>query len=589
MKSESVHVRDIPLLFFILLIIFLQVLHSPVEGRNNGPLAAVIDGHVVNATSFAPVSGASIHIYPGNLSAETDFNGSFSISVPSAGNYTINASADGYISSEETIYCPENQQTHIDILLFPVGTSFENGTLFGYVVDGMTGLPVTSANISIVPGNLSAITDFRGFYAVSARGSTYYTITANATGYYNASTFVFLEPNGSTNASFFLTPLEERYSWIYGYIYDANTGTRIADASVSVSPGGNTTYSDGQGYYNFTVVGDVTYVVQAIADGYQTGSKTVQALSGKATRADISLMPVSSATSRIEGYVYDVYSLAPVQSAMIVATPGNLSAVTNSSGYFYLELAPGVNYTIRCTAEGYIENHTFALLAPDEMRQIVFYLCPEYENGRVYGKVVDITNQMPLAGALIVVEPEGVSTYTNISGEYEFLLRKGFDYRISVSHDNYTSQTHTFFLNDTELQLSFYMYPRIYNLTVNITGVVRDPAGNPVEGAEVTLRSTDGMLLKTNYTDSNGNFHFLNLPVILNYSLTISADGYVKKVIMLRSENFTSDTYTVPQALTKLDRVQTESMDYMPFIIASVLITAVATAFVVLYSIMRRR
>lgn len=523
------------------------------------------------------------------MSVETDTNGSFSISLPSPGNYTLNATAEGYISSEETVYCAPNQTTHIDILLFPVGTSFENGTIYGYVMDGMTGLPIRSALISISPGNLSLTTDAKGYYSVSTRGSTYYTITANATGYYNASTFVFLAPNGSTNASIYMTPIEERHSWIYGYVYDAINGTRIPDALVTISPGENTTTSDEQGYYNFTVVGGLTYTLQAIAAGYQTGSKSVQISPSTATRVDISLMPVSAVSSRIEGYVYNIDTYEPLQSAIIVATPGNLSAVTNASGYYYLELTPGVNYTIRCNAEGYIGNHTFVILTPNELKRIDFYLRTEYENGRVYGRVLDITNLTPLAGALIIVEPDGQSRYTNFTGEYEFLLRKGFDYRVSVSCENYTPQTLTFVLNDTEFQLDFYLYPRIYNITINITGVVRDTAGNPIENAEVMLRSADGKLLQINYTDSSGRFQFLNLPVIYNYSVTISADGFIEKTFYLTNVNFTSEDYSIPSSLTKLERMKTENLDYMPFLIASVLIAVVVIAFVVLYATMRRR
>ncbi|MEM3512675.1 MAG: carboxypeptidase regulatory-like domain-containing protein, partial [Thermoplasmata archaeon] len=574
MKSESAPV-SVLLLIHLVLILLLISLPLPASEIHIKPSATVLEGHVVNATSLVPIPTAKIHVYPGNLSAETDLNGSFSLVLSSPGNYTVNASADGYISSEETIYCAENQNTHIDILLFPLGTSFENGTIYGYVVDGMTGLPVKSANISITPGNLSTNTDSNGFYSVSARGSTYYTITANATGYYNASTFVFLGPNSSTNASFYMTPLEEKYGWIFGYIYDGANSTRIAGAEVKVFPGSNTTLSDSQGYYNFTVVGGVTYTVQAIAEGYQTGSKSVHVEASNGVRIDVPLMPVSIASARVYGYVYNTYTNEPLQSAIIVATPGNLSAVTNSSGYYYLELIPGVNYTIKCTAESYQENYTFATLSPNEERQIDFYMKPEYEKGRVYGKVLDITNQTPLAGAIVVIEVEGLTTYTNLAGEYEFLLRKGLDYRISVSCENYTSQTTTFTLNETEFRLDFYMYPRIYNLTVNITGVVRDAAGNPIENAEVILRSMDGKLLRTNYTDSSGNFRFSNLPVLLNYSITVSADGYIEKRILIKNENFTSDTYSIPPALTKLDRIQTEKSDYMPFVIASVLVTAV--------------
>ncbi|MEM3445281.1 MAG: carboxypeptidase regulatory-like domain-containing protein [Thermoplasmata archaeon] len=583
MKCESASAA----VAFLILVTFV---FSPVSRAAGtiSPCAEMLEGHVINATSLAPIPGAKILIMPGNLSAETDGNGSFSVCLPSPGTYTVNATAEGYIPTEETISCAENQTIHIDLLLFPFGTSFDNGTLYGYVIDGVTGLGIPSANISITPGNLTAVTDARGFYSVSARGSTYYTITASAAGYYNASVFVFLEPNGTANATLYLTPKEERYGWVHGYVYDATNGTKIEGADVSIEPGGNTTCTDAFGYYNFTVVGGLNYTVQAVATGYQVGSKTVEVPVGQAVRADVLLMPVVTHASRIEGYVYDCSTGQPIQSAIIMAVPGNLSAVTNSSGYYYLELLPGVNYTVTCSAEGYLSNLTTLTLLTNEVRQVDFHLRPEYEYGRLYGRVLDIKTQEAIVGALVLVEPDGVSNYTNASGEYEFLLRMGFEYRISVSHENYTTQTLTVFFNESS-RFDFSLYPKIYNQTVEITGVVRDQAGNPIEGARVVLSSTDGLLVRTNYTDPNGNFRFTGLPVILNYTLTISAEGYMEKTVLLRSENFTSEVYEVPPELTHLEKVVVESLDYMPILIACVLIVSIALAFVGIYYVTQRR
>lgn len=593
MQSESAFRKRASgkrLVFFLLPLLLLLLLQpSPAYGYSGEQTSTILAGHVLNASSFAPIPNAKILVEPGNLSTEADANGSFSLTLPSGGNYTLNASAEGYIPAEDTIYCEEGKETHIDLLLFPNGTSFENGTIYGYVFDGVSGLGVASANITLTPGNISTSTDNKGFYSISARGSTYYTITANKTGYYNASTFIFLEPNGSTNASLYLTPVGETIGWIYGYVFDATNGTRIENAAVSVYPGGNTTYSDNQGYYNITVIGEENYTVEVMAEGYQASSKTVHVASARATRCDIPLTPNVQASSRIEGYVYDIYTQSPIQSAIILATPGNLSAVTNASGYYQLELTPGVNYTVKCIAETYLENHTYVLLSPDEVKRVDFYLQPEYENGRLHGRVLDITNQQPLAGALIVVEPDGISNYTNLSGEYEFLLRKGMDYRVSVSCTNYTPQTTTFYFNEDELVLDILLYPKVYNQTVNITGRVRNPSGQPVENAEVVLRSTDGSLLKTNYTDKDGKFQFLNLPVLLNYTITISAEGYNQKTFLLSNTNFTSEDYSVPPELTRLEWLKSENIDLTPVVIAAVLITIVTIVLLLQHLLLQRR
>ncbi|MGC8912580.1 MAG: carboxypeptidase regulatory-like domain-containing protein [Thermoplasmata archaeon] len=552
------------------------------------PQSTVLEGHVLNATSYAPVPQARVHIEPGNFTTETDSNGSFSVSLPAGGNYTVNVTADGYLSHEETVSCELNQTLHIDILLFPLGTSFENGTIFGFVLDGMLGTPISGAIVSFSPENITATTNETGYFSVSAKGSTYYTITANASGYFDASTFVFLEPNGSLNVTFYMTPIKERIGYIFGYVFDATNGARIANAEIHTVPSNITTYSDDQGYYNITVAGNLDYTLYATAEGYQSGSKSVYVGYGETVRVDIALTPIAQTICRIEGFVYDNHTHEPLASAIIVAIPGNLSAVSNNSGYYYLELLPGINYTVKCQKEGYIENHTYCMLSQNETKTVDFYLRPEYENGKVHGKVYDAISQIPLASALVVIEPEGVSSITDENGSFAFLLRTGWSYKLTASCENYTSHTLTFTLNETDLQIDIYLYPRIYNLTINITGVVKNAAGKPVENAEVELRALNSTLLLINYTDANGIFIFKDLPVLLNYTITITAPGYEKAILTLKNEEFSGDTYVVPEKLTKLKELGSENQDYTPLVIGGVLIACVSVAFVSMYILLRK-
>jgi len=558
------------------------------EKQDVETLSATIEGHVLNATSYAPIANATIVIKPGNFTTVSDINGSFSFVVPGDENYTINASCEGYFPNEETVFCAQNKTVHVDLLLFAVGTSFENGTIYGYVFDGMINRPIPHALVSIVPEDLSVVTNELGYYTLSVRGSTYYTLTANASGYYNASSFVFLEPNGTQNVSFYMTPLSSTISYIYGYVYDAINTTRIVGADIYIEPGNINTTTDLNGYYNITVTGNMDYTMTVRADEYQATTKTIHVNATESLRVDVPLMPVVSQNAKIEGYVYDLVHNTVIPGAQISAIPGNLTAVTNQSGYYIIEVFPGVNYTIKCIAEGYLENYTYVVLKPDETKRIDFYLSTVYNYGRVFGTVYDITTHSPLPSALVLIEPDGISAYTNTSGMYEFLLRMDVNYRLSASCENYTPSALTFVLNQSEMELNIFLYPKIYNQTVNITGTVRDYAGNPVSNAEVVLRSTNNQLLLVNFTDASGKFLFRDLPVLLNYTISISKEGYDQITLTVYSSNFTDDPYIIPQNLTKLKAIQNESFEYIPLVYTAILIVVIVVAFITAYFVMRR-
>ncbi len=60
---------------------------------------------------------------------------------------------------------------------------------------------------------------------------------------------------------------------ISGYVTDASSSAAIVGASVSVSPGGDLTTTDGTGHYSLTVAGG-TYDVTASASGYNSSTAT---------------------------------------------------------------------------------------------------------------------------------------------------------------------------------------------------------------------------------------------------------------------------------------------------------------------------
>lgn len=65
--------------------------------------------------------------------------------------------------------------------------------------------------------------------------------------------------------------------------------------------------------------------------------------------------------------------------------------------------------------------------------------------------------------------------------------------------------------------------------TASINGVVRDPSGNPISGATITVANTSFKRTTTSSTD--GDFSFGNVPEGTNYTITVNALGYKPKTL----------------------------------------------------------
>lgn len=76
---------------------------------------------------------------------------------------------------------------------------------------------------------------------------------------------------------------------LYGVVNDSETGDLISGASVVLSPGGKTKTTGTDGRYEFLDLDPQQYTITVQKTGYQTNRKTVTAVVGEKTEANIPL------------------------------------------------------------------------------------------------------------------------------------------------------------------------------------------------------------------------------------------------------------------------------------------------------------
>jgi len=122
-----------------------------------------LDGRVTSTETSAPVTGATVSIVDGpnaGTSTTTDVSGRFSFAALQPSGFTVEVSADNYISHSQGVTLTSNRT--LNFLLRPKPAFI---TLTGHVTDAASGGPIASA-VVYINGRYRAITDNSGYYLV---------------------------------------------------------------------------------------------------------------------------------------------------------------------------------------------------------------------------------------------------------------------------------------------------------------------------------------------------------------------------------------------------------------------------------------
>lgn len=358
--------------------------------------------------------------------------------------------------------------------------------------------------------------------------------------------------NGAANAALVDVALQAPAA-VRGRIADAETGSAVPDAVTWLSSDpGRRTLADGAGGFVLAVPARPDGArIGIVAGGYVSGAARV-APDELANARDISIGLVRAAP--LGGWVVDA-SDHPIAGANVhveasgggwyfAYTSGRSGRATSGpDGSFWIDNAlHGHPYTLTAAAPAFAsaqrELPAFARGAPVELLRIVL------TRGRQpWGTVADL-NGAPVAGTQVRllwptddpdvpvgfdVRDAAPPATSNDRGEFEFPRVAPGQYELVLSHPDHID------LREDGVMVpngDGYVDLGIFALTpgAGIHGVVVDPNGRPVEGAEVLSSQRTRSLLnrqkRTATTDGDGRFRLSGLlPVLAD--VTATAPGYV--------------------------------------------------------------
>ncbi len=123
------------------------------------------------------------------------------------------------------------KQVFVNIILYANNThGLINGTITLKVYDARTGLPVSSAAVSVPGLGLTVYTDSAGLALLSLPPGPW-TIMINKSGYFNKTIHISSVEYANTSLIEYMAP----YAYITGYILDAETNAPIANATITIT------------------------------------------------------------------------------------------------------------------------------------------------------------------------------------------------------------------------------------------------------------------------------------------------------------------------------------------------------------------
>ena len=196
------------------------------------PAAGVgwINGTITDASSGAPLVGASLRAVPGGYAQGTDAAGKYSVSAP-GGTYTVTASAFLYLSkSQASVAVIANNTTALNLALTP-----NFGWIAGTVTRTAGGAIAAAAMVITGSGQeFSLATNAQGRYNKTAPPGTY-SVLASATGYTAVNkTGQVVTAAATTVVDFQLTPIQPADNGLSGRVYLGIGLAAIAIAAILI-------------------------------------------------------------------------------------------------------------------------------------------------------------------------------------------------------------------------------------------------------------------------------------------------------------------------------------------------------------------
>ena len=451
----------------------------------------------------------------------TETDGSYSISDISPGDYTVQASLNGYSSSATVpLSVDANQTGQANFTVVP-----NEGMISGFVRTG--GSPLSGATVTAVStdGNSgSAVTETDGSYSISHIATDTYTVTVKCTGYLSTREDTTISIGAGASVNLDLT-MERSIVNISGQVVD-QAGTPLPNIPLSgESPlGSQDAVTGADGRFSLTSLApNTSYQIKTKL--YQEGYENSQ--------VDVPVERTDVSNVKLTVNIYLSKMRGSVGQTGVTITAKNLdrdittSAASQPDGSFSLKKLYNGNYRITAQKVGYRISPAeinITGLGVAEDRAIGSFSLTEIKIS-ISGKVVNQYNEA-VSGVSVLVWSASASkrATTGADGTYSISdLPPNLEYTIQtelepLEYDNHIIQVTAGESNVSNANLSIVHHDN------RISGLITSNENStPLRDVLITLAEVDSSTM----TDAEGHFQFDYL-IDGQYTLNVSKAGFDK-------------------------------------------------------------
>lgn len=421
--------------------------------------AASIQGTVVNNTTNQPIAGARVVLVSATQSGGTAMRdtviststGAFVFSALAAGNYTLNATAQGFLARQpQSLFV----QTATDSLtrtlrLTPEGgvTPQRFGTIASTVTDTLSGKAIADAKVVLSRQGQrldSALTNGQGIASFDSLPVTQnYRLSFSAEGYVSKSMMgisVVADSTTAVSAALALKPLPQGVvegTVIDGVSKDSLAGVQVYLRLDTLSSGTgwkilDSVLTDAQGSYRFGGLEVSTlqrpYSVRVVKEGYRSASSSSIALVDPTDTVNVpfALIPILPTTLSV--FVADETTeslLSGVSISIVNAEATAYTATTAANGWAHFSAIDAGTYSITATLSGYMIGSGSHRVSAETQDSISLSLEPIAEDSKTLSGTIRDNKGAPVANAVVTVNLERtnrpalvLTTTTGSDGRY---------------------------------------------------------------------------------------------------------------------------------------------------------------------------
>jgi len=312
------------------------------------PTTGDVQGKVVDQSTQAALSGATLQLVENASSTSTAADGTFAFAGLAPGTYTLRISMLGYQMKSFTLQVAAGQVLNIgSIGLVPAPlTASVSG-----VIKNNSGQVL--ANVIVSVGTVTTFTDATGTYQLAGIPPGSAIISAELPNYQTASATVAFAAGTSYlfSPTLYPTNVTPPPTSLQGIIIDAATHAAIAGASVVLNGVAKTT--DAAGKFSFTGLTAGQFTLDISAANYQGVSATGTLVAGLNDVGKIAL-PLKPQSSTLSGKVTDADSHAPIAGATVAVQGQSLNSITDATGAYSIAGIVGTSLTMSVSANGYL-------------------------------------------------------------------------------------------------------------------------------------------------------------------------------------------------------------------------------------------